>query len=115
MLHLTPLDDTIYKIFREEFPKLNVKVIDEDNMKSNDGKSKWRSFCERFQNLIDDYSYGTLLRCDATKDYSEANSMLVTRIQFYAIELARNKEGINDNIRDKFKHLQANPDNNKSL
>lgn len=29
--------------------------------------------------------------------------MLVTRIQFYAIELARNREGINDDIRWKFK------------
>lgn len=115
LLHLTPFDDTIYKIFREEFPKLDVKVIDENEMKSDDGKTKWRPYCERFKNLIEDYSYGTLLRSDATKDYSEQNSMLVTRIQFYAIELARNKEGINDIIRDKFKNLQTSNDNNKTF
>lgn len=115
LLRLTPLDDTIYKLFREEFPKLDVKVIDENKLKSNLSKAKWRPFCERFKNIVEDYSYGTLLRADSTKDYSEQNSMLVTRIQFYAIELARNREGVNDIIREKFKNLQSNNDNNKSL
>lgn len=53
--------------------------------------------------LILDYSYGTLLRSDSAKDYSEDNTILVTRIQFYAIEIARNREGINDILRTKFK------------
>lgn len=50
-----------------------------------------------------DYSYGTLLRSDAAKDYAEENTILVTRIQFYAIEIARNREGVNDILRIKFK------------
>jgi hypothetical protein len=51
---------------------------------------------------VEDYSFGTLLRADASKEYSEDNSILVTRIQFYAIELARNKEGVNDLLRKTF-------------
>lgn len=101
-LRLTPLDDTIYKIFREDFPNLDVKVINEDELKSFEGKAKWRQFCEKFKKCVEDYSYGTLLRADATEGYDEENSILVTRIQFYAIELARNREGINDVIRKKF-------------
>ncbi|KAI4457593.1 protein pbdc1 [Holotrichia oblita] len=103
LLKLTPVDDTIYKIFREEFPTLDVRIINEDELKSGKGKAKWRPFCERFKKVVEDYSYGTLLRADASKDYTQENSMLVTRIQFYAVELARNKEGVNDDIRWKFR------------
>ncbi|CAH1109235.1 unnamed protein product [Psylliodes chrysocephalus] len=103
LLKLTPVDDIIYRIFREEFPKLDVEVIKEDELKSTKEKAKWRPFCERFKTLVEDYSFGTLLRSDAKDDYKEDNTMLVTRIQFYAIELARNKEGVNDILRKKFK------------
>lgn len=72
-------------------------------MKSTKGKDKWRPFCEKFKEIVEDYSFGTLLRADATKDYSEENTILVIRIQFYAIELARNREGVNDGLRVKFK------------
>lgn len=102
-LKLTPMDDTIYKIFREEFPTLDVKVINENELKSTKEKAKWRPFCERFKTLIEDYSFGTLLRANAEEDYKEENSILITRIQFYAIEIARNREGINDILRKKFK------------
>ncbi|XP_017783289.1 PREDICTED: protein PBDC1 [Nicrophorus vespilloides] len=102
-LKLTPFDDTIYKIFREEFSDLNIVQLNEDEMKSPEGKMKWRSFCERFKKFVEDYSFGTLIRADATKDYTQENSILVSRIQFYAIELARNREGVNDPIRRIFK------------
>lgn len=115
LLHLTPLDDTIYKIFREEFPSLDVKVINEDELKNTENKAKWRPFCERFKEIVEDYNYGTLLRSDASKNYDEENSMLVTRIQFYAIELARNREGVNDVIRKKFINLNKNIDNKALL
>ncbi|CAG9835550.1 unnamed protein product [Diabrotica balteata] len=102
LLKLTPVDDLIYKVFREEFPKLEVEVIKENELKSTKEKGKWRPFCERFKNVVEDYSYGTLLRADAKDDYKEDNTILVTRIQFYAIELARNREGVNDVLRKKF-------------
>ncbi|XP_066588487.1 protein PBDC1 isoform X2 [Prorops nasuta] len=103
ILKLTPYDDQIYKLFREVFPNLKVDIINEDELKSPEGKDKWRPFCEQFKDLVEDYSFGTLLRINCENDYSEENSILTTRIQFYAIELARNKEGYNDGIRGKYK------------
>uniref|UniRef100_R4G8C4 Polysaccharide biosynthesis domain-containing protein n=1 Tax=Rhodnius prolixus TaxID=13249 RepID=R4G8C4_RHOPR len=101
-LRLTPRDDKIYSTFRQEFPNLDVRVLIEDELKSADGK-KWREFCEQFKEEVEDYSFGTLIRTDVSEDYSEKNSILVTRIQFFAIEIARNREGHNDAIRTKFK------------
>ncbi|EFN65359.1 UPF0368 protein Cxorf26 [Camponotus floridanus] len=103
ILKLTPHDKDIYKAFRENFPNMKVDKIDEDEFKSPQEKEKWRPFCEQFKDLVEDYSFGTLLRADCTQDYTEKNSILTTRIQFYAIELARNREGFNDGVRKKFK------------
>ncbi|XP_043288112.1 protein PBDC1 [Venturia canescens] len=100
LLRLTPHDDQIYKTFREFFPDLKVDVIVEDELKSAAGKQKWRPYCEQFKSVVEDYSFGTLLRADCKGEYSEDNSILTTRIQFYAIEIARNREGFNDAIRD---------------
>lgn len=106
-LKLTPHDEQIYKTFREVFPDLKVDKIKEDELKSAEGKAKWRPYCEQFKDVVEDYSFGTLLRADCEGDYSEENSILTTRIQFYAIELARNREGHNDDIRRKYKPKQV--------
>lgn len=37
-LRLTPADEEIYKLFREEFPDMQVSIINEDEMKSPAGK-----------------------------------------------------------------------------
>lgn len=83
-------------------------MISEDELKSTVGKEKWRPFCEKFKEMIEDYSFGTLLRANCNDDYTPENSILMTRIQFYAIELARNREGFNDQIRIKFKPKKLN-------
>ncbi|KAL1122890.1 hypothetical protein AAG570_003216 [Ranatra chinensis] len=106
ILRLTPHDDLIYKTFREHFPDMKVAVLNEDEIKSPEGKVKWREFCEKFKSVVEDYSFGTLIRSDVDTEYSESNSILVTRIQFYAIELARNREGCNDHVRSKFKPVK---------
>lgn len=106
LLKLTPYDDIIYKAFREEFPDLKIDVIDEEELKSPAAKNKWRNFIEKF-NKLEDYSYGTLMRIDSSKEFSPENSMFVVRIQFLAIEIARNKEGLNDCIRKKFSGKQC--------
>ncbi|KDR21351.1 hypothetical protein L798_04431, partial [Zootermopsis nevadensis] len=103
LLKLTPHDEDIYRAFREEFPDIRVDKLDEDQLKSPEAKEKWRPFCEKFKDVVEDYSFGTLLRLDHSGEYSEQNSILVTRIQFYAVELSRNREGLNDCIRSKFK------------
>lgn len=82
---------------------MKVDKINEDELKSPEAKEVWRPFCNQFKHSVEDYSFGTLLRIDCTGDYSQENTMFTTRIQFYAIELARNKEGFNDSVRKKFK------------
>nr|CAG4638828.1 EOG090X0HAI [Cyclestheria hislopi] len=106
ILKLTKADDVIYKEFREQFPSLTVSVLDEIQLKSTESKDRWRPFCETFKDTVEDYNYGTLLRLDSSKDYSEANSIIVPRVQFLAIEGARNREGFNDSIRSNFKPRQ---------
>ncbi|XP_050531289.1 protein PBDC1 [Daktulosphaira vitifoliae] len=105
LLRLTPYDDKIYKEFRRLFPDLKLDILNEDEVKSDASKIKWRRFSEIYKNM-ENYNFGTLLRKDVREDYSEINSFIVIRIQFYAIELARNREGLNDehflkNIYDK--------------
>lgn len=60
-------------------------------------------FCEKFKNIVEDYSFGTLLRADTKGDYREVNTILVPRVQFYAIEIARNRENLNNEVKKHFK------------
>ena len=48
-------------------------------------------------------SLGSLLRLDSSSDYSEENTCISVKIQFLAIEIARNKGGFNDDLRKNFK------------
>ncbi|XP_026857549.2 protein PBDC1 isoform X2 [Electrophorus electricus] len=95
-LKLTKADDLIYTKFREEFPDLNIQILDPELLKSTEAKEKWRPFCNHFEGIVEDFNYGTLLRLDCQKDYTEENTIFATRIQFFAIEIARNREGYND-------------------
>ena len=88
---MTKHDDQLYKHFREMFPDLNVVLVSEDKLKSVEAKECWRGFCENYKDSVEDYNYATLIRLDSSKEYSEANSMIVPRVQFLAIELARNR------------------------
>lgn len=94
-LRLTPFDDQIYSTFRQDFPQMDVRQLDEDEMKSPQGKELWRTFIYKFDKL-DDYNFLTLIRQDVDRDATQENSILVVRIQFLAIEIARNREGMND-------------------
>ncbi|XP_051973488.1 protein PBDC1-like [Xyrauchen texanus] len=96
LLKLTKSDDQIYTKFREAFPDLNIQVLDPELLKSAEAKEKWRPFCNQFDGVVEDFNYGTLLRIDCQKDYTEENTVFATRIQFYAIEIARNREGYNE-------------------
>jgi len=100
---LSPCDEEIYTAFRKEFPDMKVDVLDEmKDLKSDAMKKRWREFCEAHKD-VEDYSFATLLRLNSFGEYEEQNSVIVTKIQFYAIELARNREGHNSSIRHKFK------------
>ncbi|KAI4875239.1 hypothetical protein NFI96_010703 [Prochilodus magdalenae] len=95
-LKLTKSDDMIYTKFREDFPDFDIKILDPELLKSPEAKEKWRPFCNHFEHLVEDFNYGTLLRLDCEKDYTEENTIFATRIQFFAIEIARNREGYNN-------------------
>ncbi|KAI8041755.1 protein PBDC1 [Drosophila gunungcola] len=106
---LTPYDDQIYATFRQDFPDLEVGRLSDDILKSAVEKLKWRQFAEKF-NKMDDYSYGTLMRADASKEFSPDNSIFVFRVQFLAIEIARNREGLNDEVHAKHRPARKIPE-----
>lgn len=87
LLRLTPKDDMVYDEFRKQFPELKVDVIDVDQIKSPEAKELWRPFCNKFEGVVEDFNYATMLRIDSKLDYSEENSIVVPRIQFLAIEV----------------------------
>ncbi|XP_010134792.1 PREDICTED: protein PBDC1 [Buceros rhinoceros silvestris] len=94
-LNLTKVDDQIYSEFRKTFTDLKIDVLDPEELKSEPAKEKWRPFCLRFEGVVEDFNYGTLLRLDCRQPYTEENTIFATRIQFFAIEIARNREGWN--------------------
>ncbi|KAJ8588044.1 DUF757-domain-containing protein [Rhizopogon salebrosus TDB-379] len=101
-LKLTKLDDEIYEHTMSAFSELsedehaNLVKLDEDWLKSETGKKRWREFCQAYEKKVKDYNFGSLIRTDARQEYGETNTIFVTRIQFYAIEIARNRLGLND-------------------
>ncbi|KAF2437038.1 DUF757-domain-containing protein [Tothia fuscella] len=96
-LRLTKIDDDIYEHFKKEFPDLDPKAtINEDEMKSKAGKERWRTFIEAYKEKIDDYNFGTMLRSNAKFEYGEKETIFAVRMQFYAVEIVRNREGLND-------------------
>lgn len=100
-LRLTRLDDEIHEHFKSEFPDFDpAATIDEDQMKSKDGKEKWRNFVNQYEKKIDDYNFGTMLRRNAKDEYGEKETMFALRMQFYAIEISRNRAGLNDWIHE---------------
>ncbi|XP_057575089.1 protein PBDC1 [Hippopotamus amphibius kiboko] len=97
-LKLTKVDDQIYSEFRENFKKLRIDVLDPEELKSESAKEKWRPFCLKFDGIVEDFNYGTLLRLNCSQGYTEENTIFAPRIQFFAIEVARNREGYNKAI-----------------
>ena len=101
-------DDEIYKDFKESFPDLNVAKFTEQDLKNDAAKTAWRTFSERYKD-VEDYSLGCLLRLDSADDYTEENTVLAIKIQFFAIEIVRNRDGCNDALRSNFKPKKRAP------
>ncbi|KAK8847483.1 hypothetical protein IAR55_005341 [Kwoniella newhampshirensis] len=101
-IKFTPIDDELYTNLLDEFPEFKfddaLRVLNEDEMKSARGKERWRKFIMPYEKRVTDYNFGTLIRRNAEQLYSEDNSVLVTRVQFYALEIARNRAGLNEKI-----------------
>ncbi|AEO59825.1 hypothetical protein MYCTH_2025277, partial [Thermothelomyces thermophilus ATCC 42464] len=96
-LRLTKLDDEIYEHLKRDFPDFDpAETIDEDKMKSKEGKERWRNFMMAYEKKVDDYNFGTMLRANPKWEYGKDETIFVPRMQFYAVEIARNKLGLND-------------------
>jgi Polysaccharide biosynthesis len=112
-LRLTRMDDEILQHLREAFPEFDPsETIDEDKMKSREGKERWRTFVsvyEQGDKKIEDFNFGTMLRRNPKFEYGEKETMFAVRMQFYAIEIARNRAGLNDWI-----YEQAHPEEEDS-
>ncbi|KAF2840473.1 DUF757 domain-containing protein [Patellaria atrata CBS 101060] len=101
-LRLTRMDDDIYEHFKTEFPEFDpAETIDEDKMKSKEGKERWRNFINQYEKKVDDFNFGTMMRSNPKFEYGEKETIFVVRMQFYAIEIARNRAGLNDWVYEK--------------
>ena len=101
-IKLTNMDDEIHDQFLEEFPEYKdhqlLAHLDEDKMKSPEGKVRWRKFISQYEKTVTDYNFGTMVRKDSDRLYAEDNAILVTRVQFLAIEISRNRAGLNNKV-----------------
>jgi len=95
LLKLTKHDDRIYEAFKTQFPGFSIENVEIESLKSDANKEKWRSFCDEFKD-VESFNFGTLVRLNCREKYTQANTILVTRIQFLALEIARNREGMNN-------------------
>merc|ERR1712137_835003 len=74
-LKLTKVDDEILAEFKEAFPDLyankdgKLLKIDEQSLKSPEGKEAWRKYVAKFEKSVADYNFGTLIRTDSSEDY----------------------------------------------
>ena len=104
-LKLTRMDDQILEHLKKDFPDFDpAKEIVEDEMKSKEGKEKWRNFCMAYaegDDKVEDYNFGTMLRKSPKTEYGEKETIFAVRMQFYAYEIARNRAGLNDWIHEK--------------
>ncbi|KAL2013349.1 hypothetical protein VTN00DRAFT_874 [Thermoascus crustaceus] len=109
-LRLTKMDDEIYEHFKKEFPDFDpAETIDEDKMKSKEGKEKWRNFMNQYEKKINDFNFGTIIRTNPKFEYDQNTTIFGMRMQFYAIEIARNRAGLNDWV-----YERAHPEEKKS-
>ncbi|KAJ5389672.1 Protein PBDC1 [Penicillium cataractarum] len=96
-LRLTKMDDEIYDSFKADFPEFDPAApLNEDEMKSKAGKEKWRNWINKFEKKIEDFNFGTIIRLRPDVEYDEDTTLFGVRMQFYAVEIARNRAGLND-------------------
>lgn len=75
-LRLTKMDDEIYEHFKREFPEFDPReTIDEDHMKSKEGKERWRNFMMAYEKTVEDYNFGTMLRSNPKSEYGEKDTI----------------------------------------
>lgn len=75
-LRLTKIDDEILEHLQREFPELDVaETLNEEEMKSKEGKERWRNFMMQYEKTVDDYNFGTMLRSNPKFEYGEKETI----------------------------------------
>lgn len=75
-LRLTKMDDEILEHFNKEFPDFDLKAtINEDDMKSKEGKERWRNFINVYEKKVEDFNFGTMLRANPAWEYGEKETI----------------------------------------
>lgn len=75
-LRLTKIDDEILDHLKRDFPEFDpAETIDEDKMKSKEGKERWRNFMMAYEKKVDDYNFGTMLRSNPKWEYGEKETI----------------------------------------
>lgn len=75
-LRLTKIDDDIYEHLKKDFPDFDpTETIDEDKMKSKEGKERWRNFMMAYEKTVEDYNFGTMLRSNPKSEYGEKETI----------------------------------------
>jgi len=75
-LRLTKIDDEILDHLKRDFPEFDpAETIDEDEMKSKQGKERWRNFMMAYEKKVDDYNFGTMLRSNPKWEYGEKETI----------------------------------------
>lgn len=83
-LRLTKYDDEILEHFNKEFPDFDLKAtINEDEMKSKEGKEKWRNFINQYEKKVEDYNFGTMLRANPAWEYGEKETIFGRCLEEY--------------------------------
>ena len=83
-LRLTRLDDEIYEHLKKDFPEFDpAETIDEDKMKSKEGKERWRNFMMAYEKKVDDYNFGTMLRANPKWEYGKDETIFGRYIRSY--------------------------------
>jgi hypothetical protein len=117
-LRLTRMDDDILAHLHAEFPEFDPAVtIDEEEMKSPTGKERWRKFMmvyEKGEKKVEGFNFGTMLRKSPKTEYGEKETIFALRMQFYAVEIARNRAGLNDWIYEQAQEAVDKEEKNQS-
>ncbi|KAL9951540.1 hypothetical protein ACROYT_G044216 [Oculina patagonica] len=104
-LHLTKYDDDIYRQFKRYFKMLKVDVIKPEDFKSEEANlsdtSTLTTRPPRYTAALCSTNRSEENEIDCSKGYDEENTILVTRIQFYAVEIARNRRRLNKHFLEK--------------
>jgi hypothetical protein len=77
--HFCRIDNDLYEDFRKKFSDLEIGLLKKHEINGDNAiKEKWRNFILPYEHRIAHYNFGTLVRLDASKDYTEDNTYFGT-------------------------------------